>query len=217
LWDSADEQDVENTKKTAYMWDSMDEEDRENTMDSLKQTDKWVIWNTKDKWSTSLRRAGLHQLLHIHQDIHDECWGFKIKGWWRTGDIRVKKPKKIFECWVRDKTKVPSGAQEAITTALLAPNHNFGKDEYVVDIAGHEAQYWRGTESGLLGAFEFKGACTAGDGSCDTGSRSMGAGLCNFNRLGWNTQTPLSPPLHQEQRTLHSSKVGREDEGVSSN
>ena len=45
----------------------------------------------------------------------------------------------------------------------------------------------------------------------------MGAGFCNFNRLGWDTQTPLSPPLLQEQRTLHSSKVGREDEGVSSN
>jgi hypothetical protein len=21
------------------------------------------------------------------------------KGWWRTGDIRVKKPKKTYECW----------------------------------------------------------------------------------------------------------------------
>ena len=48
---------------------------------------------------------------------------------------------------------------------LQAPVHNFGKDEYVVDMTGHEAQYWQGTESGLLGAFEFQGACTAGDGS----------------------------------------------------
>ena len=40
---------------------------------------------------------------------------------------------------------------------------------------------------------------------------------CNFNLLGWDTQIPLSPPLLQEQHTLHSSKVGREDEGVSSN
>jgi hypothetical protein len=37
-------------------------------------------------------------------------------------------------------------------------------------MTGHETQ---GTESGLLGAFEFKGACTAGDGSCDTGSLSL--------------------------------------------
>ena len=124
------------------MWDSMDEKDRTDTMNSLDQSDRWVIWKSKDKWSVSLKKAGFHQLLHIHQDTQDECWGFKIKGWWRTGDIRVKKPKKMFECWVKDKTKVPSGAQEAITTALLAPNHNFGKDEYVIDMAGHEARYW---------------------------------------------------------------------------
>ena len=45
----------------------------------------------------------------------------------------------------------------------------------------------------------------------------MGSVFCNFNHLGWDTQTLLSPPLLQEQHTLHSSKVGREDEGVSSN
>ena len=182
MWDSTDEQDGDDTEKTAYMWDLMDEQDREDTMDSLKQTDKWVIWKSKDKWSTSLQAAGFHQLLHTHQDIQDECWGFEIKGWWRIGDIRVKKPKKTFEY-----------------------------------LSGHEARYWQGTESGLLGAFEYKGACIAGDGSCDAGSRSMGAGFCNLNRLGWDTQTPLSPSLLQEQHTLHSSKVGQEDKGVSSN
>jgi hypothetical protein len=73
------------------------------------------------------------------------------------------------------------------------------------------------TESVLDGAFEFQGTCTTGDDSCNTGSRSMGAGFCNFDCLGWNTQIPLSLPLLQEQHTLHASKVGREDEGVSSN
>jgi hypothetical protein len=43
----------------------------------------------------------------------------------------------------------------------------------------------------------------------------MGTGFRNFNH-GWNNQTPLPPPLLQEQHTRHSSKVGREDEGVSS-
>ena len=112
-----------------------------------------------------------------------------------------------------------SRAQEAITKAFPAPNHNFGKDEYADDITGHEARYWQGTESGLLGAFEFKGASsgTAGDGSCDTGSRSMGAGFCNFNLPRLAHPNTKSPPLHQEQRTQHTSRVGREDEGVSSN
>ena len=159
---------------------------------------------------------GFYQLLHIQKDIRDECWGSKIKGWWRTGDIRVKKQKKIFEYWVKDKTRVPPEAQNTIIMTLQAPVHNFGKDEYVVDMTGHEAQYWQGTESGLLGAFEFQGACTAGDDSCDADSKSMGAGFCNFSRLGWSTQTPIPQSSLQHQRTLNSRKVGREDEGVSS-
>ncbi len=216
-WDPFDEQEEEGYRKTtAYIWDSMDEEDREDTMDTLKQSDEWVIWKSKDKWTTLLQAAGFHQLLYIKKDIQEDCWGSKIKGWWRTRDIRVKKPKKTYECWVKSKTKIPPGAQDAMITALQAPNHNFGKDEYVIDMMGHEAHYWQGTELGLLGAFEFKGACTAGDGSCDTGSKSMGAGFCNLGQLGWNTQTPLPLSDLHEQRTRNSRKVGREDEGVSS-
>ncbi len=97
-----------------------------------------------------------------------------------------------------------------IITTLQEPNHNFGKDEYVVDMTGQETHYWQGTESGLLGEFEFQGTCTAGDGSCDTGSKSMGTGFGNFNRLGLNTQTPLPPSSLQDQHTLNSRKVGRE-------
>jgi len=98
--------------------------------------------------------------------------------------------------------------------ALQAPNHNVNKDEYVVDMIGHETHYWEGTESGLPGAFEFKGACTSGDGSYDTGSKSMGSGFYNFGQLGWNTQTPLPPSSLHDQRIRNSRKVGREDEGV---
>jgi len=185
--DPPDGQGAGDTHTIAYIWDSMDEEDREDTMDTLQQSDEWVIWKSKDKWSPRLKAAG-----------------------------RAKKPKKTYECWVKSKDTVPPGAQEAMITALQAPNHSFGKDEYAINMTGHEAHYWQGTESGLLGAFEFKGACTAGDGSCDTGSKSMGAGFCNLDQLGWNTQTPLPPPALHEQRTRNSRKVGREDEGVSS-
>ena len=49
MWDSSDEQEEEDTKKMAYMWDSMDEEDRADTIDSLNQSDNWVIWKSKDR------------------------------------------------------------------------------------------------------------------------------------------------------------------------
>ncbi len=51
LLDPSDEQEEGDTKKTACMWDSMDEEDGTDTIDSLKTSDKWVIWKSKDRWS----------------------------------------------------------------------------------------------------------------------------------------------------------------------
>ena len=59
----------------------MDEADRADTIDNLQQSDKWVIWKSKDKWSVSLKEKGFHQLLYLKKDILDECWGSKIKGW----------------------------------------------------------------------------------------------------------------------------------------
>jgi hypothetical protein len=98
-----------------------------------------------------------------------------------------------------------ANGQETKKDLLLVPNHNFGKDEYVIDIGGHEAQHCQGTESGLLGVFEFQGAFTAEDGSYDTGSRSMGTVFCDLNHHPtWlehpNTTTPDSPP-----RTRHTT------------
>ena len=78
---------------------------------------------------------------------------------------------------------VPTGAQKSLTEALTAPQHNVGKDAYTVDLKSDEKLYWLGTESGLLGAFGFEGACTAGDGSCDPPTKSMGAGFCNFSTM----------------------------------
>jgi hypothetical protein len=80
----------------------MDNQDRQNTSEKLKTTSDWTIWKTRDKeWSLALQEEGFHQLLNIHKDKQVECWGFKIKGWWRKGDIRTTKPRKSFECWVK--------------------------------------------------------------------------------------------------------------------
>ena len=58
------------------------------------------------------------------------------------------------------------------------------KSCYIIDLEGPERAYWSGTESGLLGAFHFDGACTAGDGSCDVASHTMGTVFCNLPALG---------------------------------
>jgi len=118
---------------------------------------------------------------------------------------------------VKTAAGVSKEAKQTVMEALTAPQRNAGKDEYIVDLEGHEKLYWLGTESGLIGAFGFAGACTAGDGSCDPPTRSMGVGFCNFRVLRWNTDTPLPQPLLQEQSTRDSSKVDREEEGLNSN
>jgi hypothetical protein len=59
-WGPSDEQEEGDRKTTAYIWDSMDA-DREDAMDILKQSDEWVIWKSKDKWTTLLKAAGFHQ------------------------------------------------------------------------------------------------------------------------------------------------------------
>jgi ribonuclease HI len=45
----------------------------------------------------------------------------------------------------------------------------------------------------------------------------MGAGFCNLNSLKWLTEEPLTPARMHEQRSKQSHKVGREEEGMSSN
>jgi hypothetical protein len=52
---------------------------------------------------------------------------------------------------------------------------------------------------------------------CRERSKSMGTGFCNFSTMRWNTTTPLTHALLQEQRIRECSKVGREEEVLSSN
>jgi hypothetical protein len=110
---------------------------------------------------------------------------------------------------VKTTLNTPKGVLNTIKASLTVPQQNFGNDEYIVDLQGHEKTYWAGTESRLLGAFYFDGDCTVGDDSCDTVSHSMGVIFCNFQSLGCHNRTPLESTPLTEQREQQSSKVGR--------
>ena len=71
---------------------------------------------------------------------------------------------KTWEYWVKSPANEPSEEAKDIKETLMTPGQNYGKDRYTIDLMGSEATYWLGTESGLLAAFHFDGACTAGDG-----------------------------------------------------
>jgi len=74
-----------------------------------------------------------------------------------------------------------------------------GKDECQVQLKGRERDYWMGTEIGMLGGYGFQGQVTAGDGTDKQGK--MGAGCDNL----------------REKKKTQQCKVGREEEGSSSN
>ena len=74
------------------------------------------------------------------------------------------------------------------------------KDECTAELQGIQVDYWKGTEVGMLGGLGFKGAQTAADGSDHKGT--MGAG--SVRRDAGNQKNC-------------SGRVGREEEGTSSN
>jgi hypothetical protein len=73
------------------------------------------------------------------------------------------------------------------------------KDECVVRMNDLERDYWMGTEIGQLGEYGFQEALFGVDGSCKDGK--MGSGCCKF----------------QEEEADKCARVGREEEGTSSN
>ena len=76
----------------------MDDKDKQNSMAVLHDTENWVVWKTKDKtWTHVLKREGFHQLLSFNKDEKENNSGFKIKGWWRRGDMKVTMHKSTFE------------------------------------------------------------------------------------------------------------------------
>ena len=56
----------------------------------------------------------------------------------------------------QNKTGYTRGTQESIQQALVAHRGNRGKDEYVIDVEGHEKQYCLGTESCLLQYYYYR-------------------------------------------------------------
>jgi len=87
-----------------------------------------------------------------------------------------------------------------IQALLTAARASGGKDEWQVRLTGIERENWMCTEIGRLGGYAFRGTVTAGDGSNQKGGE-IRAGYVNMRK----------------QRKRQERKVGREEEGSSSN
>jgi len=114
------------------------------------------------------------------------------KAWWRQGDIECAVSEEYASCWVHQDCHVADEQKAALKKAARVSG---GKDECQVRLKGREHDYWMSTEIGMLGGYGFQGQVTAGDGSDKQGK--MGTGYNNLREK--------------------KSKVGREEEGYSSN
>ena len=115
----------------------------------------------------------------------------RCRSWCKQGNIKMAVSEDHASC------SIPKDLTQALLTAARASG---GKDECQVRLTGIEREYWMGTEIGILGGYNFRGTVTAGDGSNQKCGK-MGAGYANLRK-------------HRKRQHM---KVGREEEGSSSN
>jgi len=101
------------------------------------------------------------------------------------------------QCWVHRDALINDAHVE--TSLREAWEHEGSKDEMNIVLQGPEQYFWKGTEAGWMGCYDFPGETWAGDGSAHKGVMGAGRSVC-FQRPG---------------RTLEV-RVGREEEGISS-
>jgi len=100
------------------------------------------------------------------------------------------------QCWVHQDTLFND--EQVETNMREAWEHEGSKNEMNIVLQGLEQHFWKGTEAGWMGCYDFPGETWAGDGSANKGV--MGAGSVYFQRPGRNLVV----------------RVGREEEGASS-
>jgi len=121
----------------------------------------------------------------------------RYRSWWKQGNVKMAVSEDHASCWVHKDLTVTTKQIQALLTAARVSG---GKDECQVRLTGIEREYWMGTEIGRLGGYGFRGTVTAGDGS-NKKEGERGAGYVNMRK----------------QRKQQQKKVGREEEGSSSN
>jgi hypothetical protein len=119
------------------------------------------------------------------------------KGWWKRGDVEAKLNTVNMIAWVHKECDIIE--EEALTKLQEAWDSSEQKDECIVRLDDLERAYWMGTEIGQLGGYGFQGVTLGVDGSCKDGK--MGSGCYKFGEKGEGK----------------CARVGREDEGTSSN
>jgi ribonuclease HI len=120
----------------------------------------------------------------------------RARSWWKRGDVDECADQANMQCWVHQDALFDD--EQVETNMREAWEHEGSKDEMNVLLQGLEQHFWKGTEAGWMGCYDFPGETWVRDGSANKGV--MGAGSVCFQRPGCNLVV----------------RVGKEEEGVSS-
>jgi hypothetical protein len=189
--------------------ESLRPEDQEKCLTELQSDRHWVICckaKPKDMAAQIFREYGkctfVGKCTRQKQvgDNQAESSGGKhvtrARGWWKRGDVAACADLTNMHCWVHQDALFND--EQVETNMREAWEHEGSKDELNILLQGLEQHFWKGTEAGRMGCYDFPGETWAGDGSANKGV--MGAGSVCFQRPGRNLVV----------------RVGREEEGVSS-
>ena len=212
---------------TVFVWESLDAEGRKRCEEVTRSTRNWVVWSrtnprrgrdetraytmvgkalfegkarpANSEGEADLEGESSEEEREEAQENREETGGRanRQKGWWQRGAIETNRHSVNMTAWVHKDGGTIN--QEKLTGIQQAWDCEEMKDECTVRLDGPERDYWLGSEIGRLGGYEFQGAVYGIDGANQGGK--MGAGCC---RLG-------KPDEDQ------SARVGREEEGTSSN
>jgi ribonuclease HI len=195
--------------RRVILWESLSPESQQRCLTELQNDEEWVVWckaNPKDKAAQTFREYGKcifegkrAKVTQANDNQEGSSGGKHVtraRGWWKRGDVDACAVQTNMQCWVSNNMIFDD--EQVATQLSEAWEHDSSKDELNVVLQGLEQHFWRGTEAGWLGCYNFAEETWAGDGSVH--NRSMGAGSVCLQRPGLSLTV----------------RVGREEEGVSS-
>ena len=177
--------------RRVILWESLSREDQQKCLNDLQDDTDWVIWckaKPKDMATQAFRAYGQcifegkrekpKQAKGTQEDISGGKHVVRARSWWKRGDVSACAAQTHMQCWVHRDTIVDEGQVEM--NMREAWEHEHSKDETNIDLRGLERHFWKGTEAGCLGCYDFSGETWAGDGSMHKGV--MGAGSICLQR-----------------------------------
>jgi hypothetical protein len=166
--------------RRVILWERLRPEDQEKCLTELQSDRSWVFWckaKQKELPAQLFREYGkcifvgkCTRQKKVGESPAESAGGKHVtraRGWWKRGDVAACAAQTNMHCWVHQ--DVLFNDEQAETHMREAWEHEGSKDELNIVLQGLEQHFWKGTEAGRMGCYDFPGETWAGDGSANKG------------------------------------------------